>query len=170
MSNTLLTLTVAVVTVAMVIMISMLMTMVVIMAVATGVKTMIISMVAMTVVMSVMVTMIMSGVSRYRWGGAVCARLCICLPFALLWDLSALWKNQDRRSGNRANKRFQCVSLSLIKCATNILSEDLCLFKQTCILAVICLYLMCAVPTYAFAVGIFDRTLNMALSDDGVWK
>lgn len=29
-------------------------------------------------------------------------------------------------------------------------------------------YLMCAVPTYAFAVGIFDRTLNMTLSDDGV--
>lgn len=26
--------------------------------------------------------------------------------------------------------------------------------------------LMCAVPTYAFAVGIFDSTFNMALSDD----
>lgn len=32
------------------------------------------------------------------------------------------------------------------------------------------LYLMSAVPTYAFAVGVFDRTLNMALSNDGVWK
>lgn len=30
--------------------------------------------------------------------------------------------------------------------------------------------LMCAVTTYALAVGIFDRTLNMALSDEGVWK
>lgn len=30
--------------------------------------------------------------------------------------------------------------------------------------------LMCAVPTDAFAVGIFDRTLNVTLSDDGVRK
>ena len=29
---------------------------------------------------------------------------------------------------------------------------------------------MCAVPTYALAVCIFDRILNMALSDDGVRK
>lgn len=31
-------------------------------------------------------------------------------------------------------------------------------------------YLISAVATYAFAVGVFDRTINMSLSDDGVWK
>lgn len=30
--------------------------------------------------------------------------------------------------------------------------------------------LMTAVPTYAFAVRIFDRTLDMAWTNDGVWK
>lgn len=32
------------------------------------------------------------------------------------------------------------------------------------------IYLMSTVPTYAFAVGIFDRTLNMAFTNNGIWK
>lgn len=63
------------------------------------------------------------------------------------------------------------MSSSLIKSVTNVLSEDLCFLKCMYILAVMCgLYLVCAVPTYASAVGISDRTLNMTLSDDGVRK
>lgn len=40
------------------------------------------------------------------------------------------------------------------------------------VFAVMCraIYLMSTVPTYAFAVGIFDRTLDMALTNDGIWK
>lgn len=30
--------------------------------------------------------------------------------------------------------------------------------------------LMCAVPTYELAVGVFDRALDMALTNDGIWK
>ncbi|KAF3851224.1 hypothetical protein F7725_012996 [Dissostichus mawsoni] len=33
-----------------------------------------------------------------------------------------------------------------------------------------CLSALWRVATYAFAVGVFDRTINMSLSDDGVWK
>ena len=112
----------------MVIMITMVITMVmtmvltITMAKATGVKPMIIPMVGMvmTMGMSMMVTvpMTMSCVFLHSWGSN-CVRLCICFPFALLWNLSTL---------------------------------------------------MCAVPTHAFAVGVFDRTLDMTLSNDGVWE
>lgn len=29
---------------------------------------------------------------------------------------------------------------------------------------------MCAVPTHAFTVGLFDCTFNMALPNNGIWK
>lgn len=85
LSNTLLTLTLSMVT-AMAIM-----TVVVIatMADTAGVKTVVIPLVAMTMVMSMMVTM--SSGFLYRWD-CVSIRLCICFLFALLWGVSALWK------------------------------------------------------------------------------
>lgn len=141
-TNTLLTLTLSMFTV-MATMISMVMTMVVIMAMINPMVAM-----SMAMVMSMMVSI--SSVFLYRWGN----RLCICFLFALLRDLSAL-----KRNGNR--------DISVCELIFDIKM----LPTQMCFLAVICgLYLMCALATDAFAVGIFDGTLHVALSNDAVWK
>lgn len=97
MSNIMLTLTLSMVTaMACAIMTSMVMTMVVILAMAK--VTMISPMMAMTIMMSMMVTMF--SVFFYRWG-SICIRLCICFLFALLWGIGSLWKNEERRNGNK---------------------------------------------------------------------
>lgn len=120
---------------------AMIMVVIMIMANAAGVKTMIMPWVVMTVVMSMMVTM--SSGFLYRWD-CITIRLYIGFLLALFRGLSALWKKHYQWTQSQKIFYFIAVKFGL--------------------------YLICALATDTFAVGIFDCNLHVACTDDGVWK